>query len=161
MNTGDQVSDFELKDETGAPRKLSSLLADGPVVLFFYPIASSGGCTQEACHFRDLAAEFAAVGATPVGISGDGVTAQSTFATAHSLGYPLLSDEGKKVAKEMGAKRWWLPGGLATKRMTFVIGQDRRIIDVVASETKFDMHADEALAALRKHRADGKTGHSA
>lgn len=153
MNTGDQVSDFELKDETGAPRKLSSLLADGPVVLFFYPIASSGGCTQEACHFRDLAAEFAAVGATPVGISGDGVTAQSTFATAHSLGYPLLSDEGKKVAKEMGAKRWWLPGGLATKRMTFVIGQDRRIIEVVASETKFDMHADEALAALKKHKA--------
>lgn len=153
MNTGDQVSDFELKDETGAPRKLSTLLADGPVVLFFYPIASSGGCTQEACHFRDLAAEFAAVGATPVGISGDGVTAQSTFAQAHSLGYPLLSDEGKKVAKEMGAKRWWLPGGLATKRMTFVIGQDRRIIEVVASETKFDMHADEALAALKKHKA--------
>ncbi|GAA2539965.1 peroxiredoxin [Pseudonocardia hydrocarbonoxydans] len=153
MNTGDQVSDFELKDETGTPRRLSSLLENGPVVLFFYPIASSGGCTQEACHFRDLAAEFAALGAQPVGISGDGVTAQSTFASAHSLGYPLLSDTGKKVAKELGAKRWWLPGGLQTKRMTFVIGQDRRIIEVIASETKFDMHADDALAALKKHQA--------
>lgn len=153
MNTGDQVSDFELKDETGTPRRLSALLENGPVVLFFYPIASSGGCTQEACHFRDLAAEFAALGAQPVGISGDGVTAQSTFATAHSLGYPLLSDTGKKVAKELGAKRWWLPGGLQTKRMTFVIGQDRRIIEVIASETKFDMHADDALAALKKHQA--------
>ncbi len=68
MNPGDQVSDFELQDETGATRPLSELAANGPVVLFFYPIASSGGCTQEACHFRDLAAEFAAVGAQPVGI---------------------------------------------------------------------------------------------
>lgn len=152
MNTGDQVSDFELKDETGTSRRLSTLLEDGPVVLFFYPIASSGGCTQEACHFRDLAADFAAVGAQPVGISGDDVTAQSVFATTHSLGYPLLSDTGRKVARELGAKRWWLPGGLATKRVTYVIGQDRRIIEVIASETKFDMHADEALAALKKHR---------
>lgn len=153
MNVGDQVSDFECKDETGTPRRLSELASDGPVVLFFYPIASSGGCTQEACHFRDLAAEFAAVGAQPVGISGDDVTAQSSFAGAHSLAYPLLSDEGKKVAKEMGAKRWWLPGGLATKRKTFVIGQDRRVLAVFASESKFDAHADEALAALRQHRS--------
>jgi peroxiredoxin Q/BCP len=152
VNAGDQVGDFELNDETGTPRKLSTLLKNGPVVLFFYPIASSGGCTQEACHFRDMAAEFAAVGAQPVGISGDDVTAQRQFATAHSLGYPLLSDEGKKVARELGAKRSWLPGGLATRRMTFVVGPDRRIIDTVASESKFDLHADEALAIL-KHRA--------
>lgn len=153
MDVGDQVGDFELQDETGTPRRLSGLLEQGPVVLFFYPVASSGGCTQEACHFRDLAAEFAELGARPVGISGDGVTAQSAFASAHSLGYPLLSDAGKKVAKELGAKRSWLPGGLQTKRMTFVIGQDRRIIRVIASETRFDLHADEALDALRTHGA--------
>ncbi|MCW2720861.1 MAG: thioredoxin-dependent peroxiredoxin [Pseudonocardiales bacterium] len=154
MNTGDQVSDFELQDETGTPRKLSTLLENGTVVLFFYPIASSGGCTQEACHFRDLAADLAAVGAQPVGISSDGETAQSTFSAAHSLGYPLLSDKGHKVAKEMGAYRAWLPGGLHTRRITFVIGQDRRVIEKIASETKFDMHADEALEVLKKHKAD-------
>jgi thioredoxin-dependent peroxiredoxin len=153
MKNGDQVSDFELQDETGAPRKLSTLLENGPVVLFFYPIASSGGCTQEACHFRDLAADFAAVGAQPVGISSDGETAQSIFASTHSLGYPLLSDRGHKVAKELGAYRWFLPGGLHTRRITFVIGQDRRLIETVASESKFDVHADEALEILRKHRA--------
>jgi thioredoxin-dependent peroxiredoxin len=153
MRPGDQVNDFELQDETGAPRKLSTLLEDGPVVLFFYPIASSGGCTQEACHFRDLAAEFASVGAQPVGISSDGETAQSIFASTHSLGYPLLSDRGHKVAKELGAYRWFLPGGLHTRRITFVIGPDRRIIETVASESKFDMHADEALAILKKHKA--------
>jgi peroxiredoxin Q/BCP len=151
MNPGDQVGDFELKDETGTPRRLSDLLANGPVVLFFYPIASSGGCTQEACHFRDLAADFAAAGAQPVGISGDSVLKQSVFATSHSLGYPLLSDEGHEVAKDFGAWRWWLPGGLHTRRQTFVIGQDRRIVAAFASESKFDAHADEALAAVKRH----------
>lgn len=153
MNPGDQVSDFELPDETGTPRKLSDLLRNGPVVLFFYPIASSGGCTQEACHFRDLAAEFAAVGAQPVGISSDDVTKQNTFATSHSLGYPLLSDEGNAIAKELGAWRWWLPGGLHTRRVTFVIGPDRTIIDSVANEKQMELHADQALEILKKHRA--------
>ena len=153
MKAGDQVSDFELQDETGARRKLSTLLEDGPVVLFFYPIASSGGCTQEACHFRDLAADFAAVGAQPVGISGDDVGKQHTFASTHSLGYPLLSDVGNAVAKELGAYRWFLPGGLHTRRMTFVIGRDRRVIAAVASETKFDLHADQALEILRRSGA--------
>jgi peroxiredoxin Q/BCP len=161
MDVGDQVSDFELEDETGAPRRLSALLQDGPVVLFFYPAASTSGCTREACHFRDLAAEFAALGARPVGISGDAVSAQSAFATAHSLGYPLLSDAGGEVARELGARRSWLPGALRTKRRTFVIGRDRRILAVVASETDFDRHADEALAVLREHRAAGGPGRAA
>jgi peroxiredoxin Q/BCP len=153
MNPGDEVSDFELADETGAPRRLSTLLADGPVVLFFYPAASSAGCTKEACHFRDLAAEFTAAGARPVGISGDDVTAQQKFAGNHSLGYPLLSDKGNVVAKELGAYRKFLPGALHTKRMTFVIGRDRRIIDVVSSETQMDVHADKALEIVQKHAA--------
>jgi peroxiredoxin Q/BCP len=149
MNTGDQVSDFTLTDETGTPRTLSTLLQDGPVVLFFYPIASSGGCTQEACHFRDLAVDFKAVGAQAVGVSSDGQTAQSTFASAHSLGYPLLTDNGHRLAKEMGAYRRWLPGGMHTQRKTFVIGQDRRVLGVVASERSMTTHADDALALLR------------
>ena len=153
MSPGDQVSDFELPDETGTPCRLSTLLARGPVVLFFYPIASSGGCTQEACHFRDLSHEFAQLGAQPVGISSDDVAAQQRFAGAHSLGYPLLSDMGNKVAKELGAYRRFLPGGLHTRRITFVIGQDRRIIDSVASEMQFDLHADRALEIVRAYRA--------
>jgi len=153
MNPGDQISDFVLKDETGTERTLSELTSKGPIVLFFYPMASSTGCTQEACHFRDLAAEFAALGAQPVGISGDNVTKQSTFATDHSLGYPLLSDAGNKVAKELGAYRAWLPGGLHTRRMTYVIDGDRRVIDSFGSETKFADHADQALEILKKHEA--------
>ena len=62
MEKGDLVPDFELPDEDGVPRKLSDLAASGPVVLFFYPAAMTYGCTKESCHFRDLAAEFKAVG---------------------------------------------------------------------------------------------------
>src|SRR6201991_2013492 len=80
MKTGDTVADFELPDQTGTPRKLSALLSDGPVVLFFYPAAMTPGCTKEACHFRDLAGEFAAVGANRVGISVDPVAKQAKFA---------------------------------------------------------------------------------
>ena len=153
MNIGDEVPDFELPDETGTPRRLGSLLHDGPVVLFFYPIASSGGCTQEACHFRDLAAEFAAAGARPVGISSDAPAAQSAFSTAHSLGFPLLTDAGHTIAKSLGAYRRWLPGGLHTRRLTLVIGPDRRLLGAVADERRFDRHADEALRILGRNRA--------
>jgi peroxiredoxin Q/BCP len=150
MKPGDQISDFTLQDETGTERSLSELAANGPVVLFFYPMASSGGCTKEACHFRDLAAEFAAMGAQPVGISSDDVTKQRVFADAHSLGYPLLSDEDSKVAKELGAYRAWLPGGLHTRRMTYVIDTDRRLVESFGSEMQFDDHADRALEILAK-----------
>ena len=64
MQKGDVVPDFTLPDQTGAPRKLSDFVANGPVVLFFYPAAMTYGCTKESCHFRDMAGEFAAVGAS-------------------------------------------------------------------------------------------------
>ncbi|WP_432036460.1 peroxiredoxin [Streptomyces cucumeris] len=147
MDIGDVVEDFELPDETGTVRTLSGLLADGPVVLFFYPAAMTPGCTKEACHFRDIAAEFRAAGAQPVGISADSVERQAEFAGRHSFGYPLLSDPEGTVRERFGVKR-----GLAavpTKRVTFVIGTDRRVLEIVKSEFRMTVHADKALEALR------------
>ncbi|MBK3572365.1 peroxiredoxin [Streptomyces sp. MBT65] len=150
MNVGDKVEDFTLPDETGAERSLTELLAEGPVVLFFYPAALSAGCTAEACHFRDLGAEFAAVGARPVGVSGDTVDKQQEFAGKHTLGMPLLSDADGTIRERFGVKRGF---SLApTKRATFVIGEDRAILEVVSSELRMNTHADRALAALRAHR---------
>ncbi|WP_460605757.1 peroxiredoxin [Jatrophihabitans fulvus] len=150
MREGDTVPDFELPDQTGTPRRLSTLLADGPVVLFFYPAAMTGGCTKEACHFRDLASEFAAVGAQRVGISADAVDKQKQFSDTHTFDYPLLADTERAVADTFGVKRGGLLGKLGpVKRHTFVIGQDSKVKKVIASETKFEYHADEALAALK------------
>ncbi|MFD8010990.1 peroxiredoxin [Streptomyces sp. NPDC058955] len=151
MNVGDLVEDFTLPDETGTPRSLSGLLAEGPVVLFFYPAAMTPGCTAEACHFRDLAAEFRAAGALPVGVSGDVVEKQREFTERHSLGYPLLSDPDGAVRERFGVRRGF---SLApTKRVTFVIGEDRRVREVVRSELRMSAHADRALAALAALRA--------
>ncbi|MFC5181365.1 peroxiredoxin [Actinomadura harenae] len=147
MNVGDVVDDFELPDETGAPRRLSDLLADGPVVLFFYPAALSPGCTAEACHFRDVAEELADLGARPVGISGDAPAKQHEFTERHSLGYPLLSDPDGTVRARFGVKRGF---ALApTRRQTFVIAQDRRVLEIIKSEVRMNVHADRALATLR------------
>lgn len=151
MQPGDLVDDFTLPDETGTPRRLSELLADGPVVLFFYPAAMTAGCTKESCYFRDLNAEFASLGARPVGISADPVDKQRQFADKHSFGYPLLSDPDKVVAGMLGVSRGLL-GLSPLKRTTFVIDTDRRILARIASEFKMHTHADEALAVLRARR---------
>jgi peroxiredoxin Q/BCP len=152
MQKGDVVPDFELPDQTGTPRKLSDLLANGPVVLFFYPAAMTYGCTKESCHFRDLAAEFTAVGAQPVGISADSVDKQRQFDEKESLKMPLLSDADRVVATQMGAKRGG-PSFIPNKRVTFVIDTDRTVLDVFRSETSMNSHADKALALLKARPA--------
>jgi peroxiredoxin Q/BCP len=149
MKKGDQVAEFELPDQTGTVRSLTGLLADGPIVLFFYPAAMTPGCTKEACHFRDLASEFTSVGANRVGISTDAVDKQAKFAELQKFDYPLLSDAGGQVAAQFGVKRGLLGKLMPVKRTTFVIDTDRTVLDVIASELSMDTHADKALEVLR------------
>ena len=146
MQPGDLAPDFTLDDQSGTARTLSALLADGPVVLFFYPAAMTAGCTRESCHFRDLAGEFAARGAQRIGISMDDVARQSEFTQRNRLDYPLLADVGGEVARLYGVKR---PLNLLkTRRATFVIDTDRRVLEVITSELNMEVHADRALQAL-------------
>jgi peroxiredoxin Q/BCP len=145
LQPGDVVDDFELPDQTGTPRRLSTLLQDGPVVLFFYPAAMTSGCTKESCHFRDLAAEFSAAGGQRVGISRDAIDKQAEFSDKHGFDYPLLSDTDGTVARMFDVARKKLP----PQRVTFVIGRDRRIVEVIKSEIRMNVHADRALDALR------------
>jgi thioredoxin-dependent peroxiredoxin len=147
MKPGDLAPDFTLSDDEGNQRSLGEFLANGPVVLFFYPAAMTTGCTKESCHFRDLAKEFAEAGAQRVGISPDGVAKQAEFTAKHSFDFPLLSDPDGAVATQFGVRRRF--GPLLTRRQTFVIDTDRRVLDVIKSEVRMDTHADQALAALR------------
>ena len=150
MHVGEQVPDFELPDQNGTPRRLSALLAAGPVVLFFYPAAMTAGCTREACHFRDLAADFAAAGVQRVGISRDSVERQKQFADKHSFDYPLLSDTDGDVARMFGVQRGGLGQrlGAPVKRWTFAIRPDLTVAAAIHSELNMNTHADRALAAL-------------
>jgi peroxiredoxin Q/BCP len=170
MIAGERAPDFTLFDHTGRPRTLSALLCDGPVVLFFFPIASSPICTAQACHFRDLSDEFARVRAQRVGISTNTVDKQAHFARQRSFDYPLLSDEDDVVSELFGVRRGRLAqlrgsvvareparrnrhtrrrGLLArifpVRRTTFVIDTDRTILKVVSSEVRASVHADQAL----------------
>lgn len=147
MKPGDLAPDFSLPDQDGTERKLSDLLDDGPVVLFFYPAAMTTGCTAQSCHFRDLAKEFEEAGAQRVGISRDDVATQKKFADLNNFDYPLLADVEGEVAEQFGVKRRF--GPIPVKRHTFVIGAGREIIEVIKSEFSMNSHADKALEALR------------
>ena len=146
MRIGDLAPDFTLLDQEGIERSLSTFLARGPVVLFFYPAAMTKGCTKESCHFRDLAGEFASLGAQRIGISMDSVERQAKFTEQNALDYPLLADINGAVAKLFGVKR---PADfLKVRRTTFVIAQDRRVLDAISSEVNMNVHAERALATL-------------
>jgi len=147
MRNGDVAPDFTLPDQNGVERTLSELVTHGPVVLFFYPAAMTKGCTKESCHFRDLASEFSSAGAQRIGVSMDDVQRQAQFAEKNTLDYPLLADVGGTVAALYGVKRSM--DFLKVRRCTFVIGRDRRIIDVITSETNMNAHADQALRMVR------------
>ena len=146
MNTGDRVPDFTATDQTGNEVTFDEVRGGSPAVVFFYPKAFTPGCTRESCHFRDLAGEFEEVGARRIGISADDVAKLADFDSENSLGYPLLSDTDRRIAKIFGVKR---PGPIVNKRQTFVVGADGTLIATIASELNMEKHADEALEVLR------------
>lgn len=146
MRIGDLATNFTLKDQAGVDVELRTLVTQGPVVLFFYPAAMSTGCTKETCHFRDLASDFDALGVQRLGISMDTVAKQQEFWSANRLDYRLLSDPHGAVARAYGVKR---PLDLLkVKRATFVIDENRRILNIIHNELNMMAHADEALATL-------------
>ena len=185
MIAGEIAPDFTLYDHTGWPRRLSALLCEGPVVLFFFPMASSPICTAQACHFRDLNSEFAKVGAQRVGISTDPVGKQAHFADQRSFDYPLLSDEDGVVSELFGVRRGRLAklrrsivAGeaarrgrhtrrrgllaqlLSVRRTTFVIDTDRTVLKVVSNQVRASVHADQTLWFLRNHKVSHNSPHA-
>lgn len=147
MNPGDQIPDFTALDQNGESVTFSDVVSEGPVVVFFYPKAMTTGCTKESCHFRDLEAEFAAAGARRIGVSVDSVARQQKFDQKHTLGYTLLSDPDRTIAKIFGVTR--SVSLFPNKRATFVVAADGTLIEEIASEMNMDVHADRALEILK------------
>ncbi|KNC19230.1 peroxiredoxin [Arthrobacter sp. RIT-PI-e] len=102
LGVGDDAPDFTLTAADGAEVTLSSFRGDN-VVVYFYPAASTPGCTTQACDFRDNLASLAAAGYRVLGISPDPVDKLAAFAEQQSLTFPLLSDEDHAVAEAYGA----------------------------------------------------------
>lgn len=104
LAAGDRVPEFALPDQDGRTVTLDDLRAstDKGVIVYFYPKASTPGCTKEACDFRDSLEGLKAAGYAVVGISPDTVTTQARFSSRHDLPFPLLSDADHAVMEAWG-----------------------------------------------------------
>lgn len=149
LAAGDRVPEFTLPDQEGRDVSIADF-AGKRVVLFFYPRASTPGCTLEAKAFRDRLPRFEAKGVQVVGISPDSPTAQKRFCDKYALDFPLLADEGGKVARLFGVwgeKSMFGRKFFGVRRTTFVIGPDGTI-ERVFPKVSVIGHADEVLASL-------------
>ena len=152
--TGERITDLTVTTHDGTVTTLSALAGGRPLAVFFYPKAFTAGCTAQACHFRDLGAEFDEVGAARVGVSRDDADTQARFVDEHDFDYPLIADRDGAVSKAFGAKR---VGPVPSRRQTYVLDADLTVLAVISDELRMDRHADDALEVLREHRA-GATG---
>jgi peroxiredoxin Q/BCP len=147
INVGDQAPDFSLPSQGGASVRLSDLLKDHVVVLYFYPKDESGGCTAEACSFRDSYDVFKQAGAEVVGVSDDTIASHDKFAAHHNLPFILLSDAGGKVRKLYGVPTTM---GFIKGRVTFVIDREGIVRHIFNSQMKLNMHVSEALRIVEQ-----------
>jgi peroxiredoxin Q/BCP len=124
LQVGDVAPDFELISDQGDRVKLSDQRGKR-VVLFFYPKDDTAGCTRQACGMRDNYSSFQQGNAVVFGVSPDAQASHQAFREKFELPFPLLVDEGHKVADAYGV---W--GGLRNVRSHFVIDETGKLADV-------------------------------
>jgi peroxiredoxin Q/BCP len=149
LEIGDSPADFTLPDQDGTDVTWSSLRGS-PVVVFFYPKANTPGCTKEACAFRDLDAEFAALGARVFGASADSPRSQTTFRAKHRLTMPLLSDKEHLVLEPWGVwaeKKNYGRTYMGIVRSTYLFDADG-VLRFVWRNIRVKGHADKVLAKV-------------
>jgi peroxiredoxin Q/BCP len=151
MKRGDRVPDFELPDQTGTARSLTSLLAGGPVVLFFYPAAMTPGCTKEACDFRDSVPNFGRIDATVIGVSRDSVASHDRFKKKRTLPFALASDADGKTSAAYGTwveKSMYGRKYMGMERATFLI-DGNGVIRAIWRKVKVPGHVADVLKAAQ------------
>ena len=142
VQAGDPVPDLELETTAGNIRL--SQLRGRKVVLYFFPKAFTTGCTRELRRFAELYDEFKKAGAEVIGVSVDSLETQRKFAERHGAKFPLASDARKEVSKAFGVLKL-----MTASRVTFVIGPDGVIRQVISGLRRAEEHADRALEAVK------------
>jgi peroxiredoxin Q/BCP len=168
LKVGDTAPDFTAKASLGGKEftfSLKDALKKGPVVVYFYPSAYTGGCDLEAHTFAESADKFTSAGASIIGVSADNMERLNTFAADPKFcagKFPIASDESLAIAKSYdlstsppkdGAKdvRGVEIGHGFIERVTFVIGKDHKIMAVMSSKDDKlspDQHVDKSLAIV-------------
>jgi peroxiredoxin Q/BCP len=130
LTPGTPAPEFELPDASGKIWRLRDLRGK-KVVLYFYPIDDTPGCTAEACDFRDARQDFASAGYEVLGVSPQGADSHTAFSTKYALNFPLLIDADMRAAEAYGAvareERDYKGTPIGINRSTFVIDEDGRI----------------------------------
>jgi peroxiredoxin Q/BCP len=168
LKVGDEAPKFEAKDDADEDWKSEDHVGEKILVVYFYPADTTGGCTAQACGYRDKLAEFEEEGVEVIGVSGDTVESHQLFKKIENLNFTLLSDYDGAVAKAFGVKtapggtvKWNNPEsgetidlvrGVTTMRWTFVIDLDGKIAykndDVNAAKDPAEVA--KVIAKLRK-----------
>lgn len=144
---GTPAPEFTVTSHTGETISLADYRGKQNVVLFFYPKASTPGCTIEACGFRDALANFTSAGTAVLGISADNVKKQAKFADSHGFTYPLLADVDHAIAEAYGVwkeKTFMGRKYMGIDRSTFVIDKEG-ILRYVNPKVNIVGHADAVL----------------
>ena len=142
LDLGAEVSPFAANDDSGEIWNAAEYLGEKNIVVYFYPAAMTGGCTAQACNYRDYSTKLTEADAIVVGVSGDSVNGLSLFKQAHNLNFPLLSDPngslatlfgvptraGGSLEREVAGDMHTFFRGLTTSRWTFIIGKDGKVI---------------------------------
>lgn len=150
IDLGQPAPDFTLPRDGGGTVTLSALRG-GKVVLYFYPKDDTPGCTTEALDFTARAADFAAAGATVIGVSKDSVKKHDKFVAKHGLGIALVSDETSTTCEDYGTwveKSMYGKTYMGIERATFLIDAQGHVARVWP-KVKVAGHVDEVLAAAQ------------
>ncbi|EGM69584.1 thioredoxin-dependent thiol peroxidase [Shewanella sp. HN-41] len=143
LTVGAKAPQFALLDQQGKPVSLQECLKKGPVLVYFYPKASTPGCTVQACGLRDTKAELDNHKVTVLGISPDPVAKLAKFAEKQSLNFTLLSDEDHSVADVFGVwgeKKFMGKIYDGIHRISFLINTDGTIAHVFDKFKTSDHH---------------------
>ena len=146
LKAGDNAPNFSAKDQDGNVHELKDFKGN-KLVVFFYPKASTPGCTAEACNLRDHWSTFQDKGYKILGVSADSPRRQQNFKNKYELPFPLLADEDKSVIEAFGV---WGPKKFMGKeydgihRTTFIIDEEGKIEEVI-SKVKTKAHAEQIL----------------
>ncbi|MEM7280826.1 MAG: peroxiredoxin [Pseudomonadota bacterium] len=151
LSKGDKAPEFTLPDDDGNTVSLTSLLSNGPLVLYFYPADFTPGCTKEACDIRDMHDDISDVGLQVVGVSPQGSESHARFRDKHNLPFKLLDDSSKEVIRAYGVNG---PLGFGVRRATFLISKEGMIEDVVLADLMVGRHGDfirDAVASMTEN----------
>lgn len=147
---GNLAPAFSLLNQDGEKVSLKDFKGKKSVVLYFYPRASTPGCTMQACGLRDIESELKKKGYVVLGVSFDPVAKIKKFHDKYNLNFPLLSDENHSIIEKYGCwqlKKFMGKENMGTVRTTFIIGKDGRLVKIM-DKFKTKTHHETLLEVL-------------